>query len=197
MQQQDRERRDTWLYLMPLFERAKDLLDPKSPDFVRDIEDLASFVLGHRLLDALPLVVPWLKRKRVQLVERLGGGAYGHAFLTSAGTVVKITWQRAEFVAAQRLEGLSVPNVVHVYDTAALGFDPHKQWEYFALELELLAPTGWPPGRNVPADAVEQIRRGCANYERITGYRCDRHNENFGLNAAGEWTLLDLGPITR
>jgi hypothetical protein len=180
-----------WQYLSPLFAHA-DWISEDSPNYVRDVENLISLVYGHRLLDALPLAVPWLRARGLKLTETLGRGAYGRAFLTDASTVVKITMDREEYEAALKLMGMNVPNVVHVYASVPLG--RVGEWDYYLIETEYLGSTGWPPGRKVPTAAVEAIRRGCANYLRVTGKRCDGHNENFGINAAGEWTLLDLGP---
>jgi hypothetical protein len=182
-----------WLYLSPLFAHVK-RIRPESLNYVQEVEDVISFAYGHRLLDALPLAVPWLRARGLRLTESLGYGTYGCAFLTDASTVVKITTQKEEYEAARKLEGMNVPNVVHVYDAVPLG--RVGTWDYFLIETEYLGSTGWPPGRSVPAAAAEAIRRGCENYARVTRRSCDRHNENFGINAAGEWTLLDLGPST-
>ena len=182
-----------WMYLSPLFAHVK-RIRPESLNYVQEVEDFISFAYGHRLLDALPLAVPWLRSRSLVLTESLGYGTYGRAFLTDASTVVKITTQREEYEAARKLAGMNVPNVVHVYVADPLG--SVDSWDYFILETEFLAPTGWPPGRAVPAKAADDIHRGCENYARVTRRSCDRHNENFGINAAGEWTLLDLGPST-
>lgn len=185
-----------WLYLSPLLAHTRLArgLKAEDPNYVREVEDLISFMYGHRLLDALPLAVPWLRSRSLVLTESLGSGTYGRAFLTDASTVVKITTQREEYEAARKLAGHDVPNVVNVYGYTSLG--RVGTWDYFLIETEYLAPTGWPPGGTVPTAAVEAISRGCANYQRVTGKRCDGHSENFGLNARGEWTLLDLGPAT-
>jgi hypothetical protein len=185
--------KEDWLYLAPLFAHVK-RIKPESLNYVQEVEDVISFAYGHRLLDALPLAVPWLRARGLRLTESLGYGTYGRAFLTDASTVVKITTQREEYEAARKLRGLDISNVVHVYAAEQLG--SVRSWDYFILETEVLAPTGWPVGRTVPAAAGDAIQRGCENYQQVTGKRCDRHNENFGLNARGEWTLLDLGPST-
>jgi hypothetical protein len=184
---------EDWLYLSPLFAHVK-RIRAESLNYVQEVEDVISFAYGHRLLDALPLAVPWLRARGLRLTESLGYGTYGRAFLTDASTVVKITTQREEYEAARKLAGMNVPNVVHVYAADPLG--SVRSWDYFILETEFLAPTEWPVGRTVPAAAGDAIQRGCENYQQVTGKRCDRHNENFGLNARGEWTLLDLGPST-
>lgn len=185
--------KEDWLYLSPLFAHAA-WLRPEDPNYVQRVEDLISLAYGHRLLDALPLAVPWLRARGLKLTESLGRGAYGRAFLTDASTVVKITTQREEYEAARKLAGHDVPNVVHVYAADPLG--SVRSWDYFILETEFLAPTRWPLTKRVPDKAVDEIDRGCENYQRVTGKRCDEHIENFGINAAGEWTLLDLGPST-
>ena len=188
--------RSDWMYLAPLFADVPmhKLIAEDDPDYVSRVEDVVSLMWGRRALDALPLATTWLRSRGVRLVERLGYGTFGSAYLTDRGTVVKLSHQAAEYEAARALQGLDVANVVHVFDTAVLG--RRNGLDYFLLEVEYLRPPQWSLTEKLPEKALIEMRRGCHNYKVITGKRCDMHRENFGLNKGGECTLLDLGPDT-
>ncbi len=167
-------------------------LKPGNPDFDAHVEDLLYFRYGHRVGHALSLVQGLLEARGLRLLADLGTGAFGAAYLASNGNVVKLTTSDKEFAASKKLRVSPVEGVVKVYDTLLLGSE--RSWNYYYIETELLRPTGWPEGRNVPAAQKENIRRACAEYFRVTGFRCDAHSRNFGLNEAGNWVLLDVGP---
>jgi hypothetical protein len=189
--------RQDWLYLAPLFADmpGHKRIPEDAHDYVRRVEDFVSLLWGHRALEALPLAVAWLRPRELRLVEHLGKGTYGRAFLTNNNTVIKLTMQAAEYEAARALKGRNVPNIAHVFDTAALG--SRNGWAYFfLLELEHLRPITQSLTEKLPKHMIDEMVQGCVNYRSITGRDCDMHRENFGLNTQNECALLDLGPRT-
>lgn len=112
-----------------------------------DISPLSELVnhphlpIGAVLLQNLPLFLAMGIES--PLDQKLGNGAFGHAFKVSLGgeSVLKLTRDPTEMQAAHRLRGRKSKRIVHVYDLWAVPGTFHGDWRgWYLIHREYLQP---------------------------------------------------------
>jgi len=160
------------------------------------------------------------KNMGITTVSQLGNGAYGCAFLTDTGKVLKITTDRSEAVAACILKDKNLPHVAEVYEVYECVEDylyviikefvpfhnelkevfnevrysiPWSLDEEYIEEFRTEAPTKHNLHGESEIDIVNQIAEMLLDW-KVTGFTSiDAHLGNIGMTDEGVVKLFDFG----